>query len=293
MGSNFASLGHSSVDAPAPADPVHLIHSTATPGPSRRYADSDGGEHDGPWMNPADLVPGAPASTPAPVADVNAGGMKYAHDVTGGGGGGVGISMVMKGPPVHASPSTRPVVLVVDDEAIVRRIMVRLLHAMGVEAVCAKHGGEALAACHVDVDVTVVHDTDSPSPPMLRTPFDAVFMDINMPLVDGYAATATLRKAGAVARERDAEPTGGAAASPSASLHRLPIVAMTANVLAGDRERALRLGMDDYLAKPVTLPALRRCLHAAGVAIAPPSGNTTTPPLPQGVGVSAVGDSSP
>jgi signal transduction histidine kinase/CheY-like chemotaxis protein len=75
--------------------------------------------------------------------------------------------------------------------------------------------------------------------------FDLVFMDCQMPVLDGYAATRRWR-------EREASMPG---------TQRLPIVAMTANAMAGDRQRCLDAGMDDYLAKPVSREQLEGCLH--------------------------------
>ena len=71
-------------------------------------------------------------------------------------------------------------------------------------------------------------------------PYDIIFMDCQMPELDGYAATRTIRQ-----REGS---------------QRTPIVAMTANVMAGDKERCLASGMDDYIAKPISLHALTEAL---------------------------------
>ena len=62
-------------------------------------------------------------------------------------------------------------------------------------------------------------------------PFDAVLMDLQMPVMDGFAATTMIRQ--------------------QLGLPRLPIVAMTANALVGERENCLKIGMDEYLSKPV------------------------------------------
>jgi CheY-like chemotaxis protein len=86
-----------------------------------------------------------------------------------------------------------------------------------------------------------------------RRPFDLVLMDCQMPVMDGYEATRAIRRR---------EKSGQVAASPSGRPRpRLPIVAMTANAMKGDRERCLAAGMDDYLSKPFRPAQLYRCLE--------------------------------
>ena len=80
--------------------------------------------------------------------------------------------------------------------------------------------------------------------------FDVVLMDLNMPHCDGLEATAVIR-----ARERE---TG----------RRLPIIALTANALKGDRERCLDAGMDGYVSKPLQRQQLTEAIDAALAACA-------------------------
>jgi CheY-like chemotaxis protein len=78
--------------------------------------------------------------------------------------------------------------------------------------------------------------------------FDVVFMDVQMPSMSGFDATAAIR---------DAERGTGA---------RVPIVAMTAHAMAGDRERCLTAGMDDYVTKPVSLASIEAALQRISAA---------------------------
>ncbi len=103
-----------------------------------------------------------------------------------------------------------------------------------------------------------------------RTAFDIVLMDVQMPEMDGFTATARIREL-----ERTAGP--GAA--------RLPIIAMTAHAMAGDRERCLAAGMDGYVSKPIDRNELFAAIEKyapAGAAPAAGSGDTGHDRIPAG-----------
>src|SRR5262249_13229871 len=105
-------------------------------------------------------------------------------------------------------------VLLAEDNAINQRLTVRLLEKRGHTVTVVQDGAEALAA-------------------MRRQTFDVVLMDIQMPYMDGLETTQAIR-----AREQD-------------TTTRVPIVAMTAHAMQGDRERCLAAGMDGYVTKPL------------------------------------------
>ncbi|MDT9591428.1 ATP-binding protein [Nocardioides zeae] len=133
--------------------------------------------------------------------------------------------------PEPAPPATRRV-LVVDDDEINRIVAIGILAKLGYAADEAADGTRALEA-------------------MADGAYDAVLLDCQMPGRDGYEVATTRR------REEQEQ-----------ALPHLPIVAMTANVLVGERERCLAAGMDDYVSKPVTPAsigeALRRTMSATG-----------------------------
>ena len=83
--------------------------------------------------------------------------------------------------------------------------------------------------------------------------FDLVLMDLQMPEMDGLEATAAIRQA------------------EEGTQRRLPIVALTANALDGDRERCLKAGMDGYVTKPVRAPALFQAM-ADALGLTAPNG---------------------
>ena len=113
-------------------------------------------------------------------------------------------------------------VLVVEDNPVNQQVAAALLRRLGCQTVLAANGLEALRRLD-------------------ESRFDLVLMDIHMPEMDGVSATAAIRARGG-------------------DFARLPIVAMTANAMPGDRERFLAAGMDDYLAKPVQVSTLRSML---------------------------------
>jgi CheY-like chemotaxis protein/HPt (histidine-containing phosphotransfer) domain-containing protein len=120
--------------------------------------------------------------------------------------------------------------------------------------------------------VDVVQDGAKAVDAVDKASYAAVLMDVQMPEMDGYEATAEIR--------RRQEGSG----------HRTPIIAMTANAMRGDREKALGAGMDDYLPKPVKLQQLQETLErwteqpAALPDAARVSEGTSSPsPEPQGI----------
>ena len=125
--------------------------------------------------------------------------------------------------PERAKVRFRGRVLVAEDNPVNQKLATRLLQQLGLEVEVANHGIEAVARA-------------------LATRYDAIFMDCQMPEMDGFDATRELRRR---------EPAG----------RRTPIVAMTANVMDGDRESCLEAGMDDHVAKPITRQALVTALE--------------------------------
>jgi len=121
---------------------------------------------------------------------------------------------------VERDPHRRPKVLVVDDDFAHQKLM-------------------KLISDHLAIDVHLA-TTSNDALNMLRTEsFDIILMDWRMPVTDGLKCTLQIREL------------------QEAQGHRVPIIAVTAHALTGDRERCLDAGMDDYLSKPFTLDQLQ------------------------------------
>lgn len=116
-------------------------------------------------------------------------------------------------------------ILVVEDNPVNQKVALYMLHKLGLRADIAADGVEAVEAVQ-------------------RIPYDIILMDCQMPEMDGFEATARIRR---LEEETGREP-------------RSRILAMTANAMAGDRERCLVIGMDDYLEKPLRMETLRTVL---------------------------------
>ncbi|MEK6641505.1 MAG: response regulator [Nitrospirota bacterium] len=115
-------------------------------------------------------------------------------------------------------------VLLVEDNPVNREVAIGLLELLGCHVDSAKDGRQAL-----EVSAT--------------SAYDIIFMDCQMPIMDGFTATARIRE-----RERQTQAA------------RTPIIALTANAMAGDRDHCLAAGMDDYLSKPFSQDQMKEML---------------------------------
>jgi CheY-like chemotaxis protein len=148
------------------------------------------------------------------------------------------------GPTIGPRPAQVPTlrILLAEDGLVNQRVAVGFLEMRGHRVVVARNGTEALAA-------------------LAQQPFDVVLMDVHMPGMDGIEATAAIR---------EKEKTTG---------QHLPIIAMTASAMKGDRERCLAAGMDGYVSKPFNAKELFHAVEAT-IALAPSSPPTKAPWLP-------------
>lgn len=113
-------------------------------------------------------------------------------------------------------------ILLVDDDELTRFVSQELLASLGMQTSLAKSGAEALEKLQEQY-------------------FDLVFMDVSMPVMDGYETTRLLRA--------------------QTQFKSLPIIALTAHAFVNERTRCLQVGMDDYLVKPFTLLELKKIIY--------------------------------
>jgi signal transduction histidine kinase/CheY-like chemotaxis protein len=143
-------------------------------------------------------------------------------------------------PPAQAKPQAQAKgdvlarVLVAEDNEVNQQVVVAVLESMGCEVDAVWNGQEAIDKLE-------------------QSSYDLVFMDCQMPTMDGFAATRAIR-----AREADAAQAAG-----GAPVRRLPIVALTAHARFSDRQDCLAAGMDDHLTKPFTKADLRGAIDRA------------------------------
>lgn len=124
--------------------------------------------------------------------------------------------------PADSAPN-RPRVLIAEDNPINQRVAVIILSKLGYHTDVADEGAEALQM-------------------LQKQPYDLILMDCQMPVMDGFEATKAIR------------------ALPS-EVSQIPIIAVTANALPGQREKCLATGMNDYLSKPIQTDLLASTLR--------------------------------
>jgi len=122
---------------------------------------------------------------------------------------------------VRGGPHLR--ILAAEDNLINRQVAVAFLHKLGHQVTLAVNGAEALAKWRAGA-------------------FDLIFMDVQMPEMDGFEVTRQIRQ------------------EEKASGSHIPIIAMTAHAMTGDRERCLESGMDDYISKPISVGSVERAV---------------------------------
>jgi signal transduction histidine kinase/CheY-like chemotaxis protein/HPt (histidine-containing phosphotransfer) domain-containing protein len=135
-----------------------------------------------------------------------------------------------------AEIESAPRILVVEDNLINQKLTVRMLEKLGYPSDVVGNGQEALEA-------------------IARRSYAAVLMDCQMPVIDGFEATLLIRE--------HEQARGPSIPHSTLNIHHprhIPIVALTANAMSGDRERCLATGMDDYLTKPVRKEDLKAVL---------------------------------
>ncbi|MEQ1655866.1 MAG: PAS domain S-box protein [Nitrospira sp.] len=155
-----------------------------------------------------------------------------------------GAELVTRHTLAEATRAVGMKILLAEDNVINQKVAVRMFERLGHRVDVVANGLEAVEA-------------------LSRIAYDMVFMDCQMPEMDGFEATRAIRETERLDKARATHELPGAdphraaeLESPSPLVRHVPIVAMTANVMQGDRERCLQAGMDDYVSKPITSDSL-------------------------------------
>jgi PAS domain S-box-containing protein len=137
----------------------------------------------------------------------------------------------------RALPANPLRILIAEDNPVNQLVVLEQLKSLGFEATAVSNGIEALAALEAPGSLDSTRSPGSPE----EAPYDLVLMDCQMPELDGYETTRRMRQR-------------------SGDRWRVPVIALTAHAMKGDREKCLAAGMNDYIAKPFRVEALRQVL---------------------------------
>ncbi len=163
-----------------------------------------------------------------------------------------GLAAQGKAPGTSASrvtslPRTRPLrILLAEDNLVNQKLAIGVLKKLGHEVAVASTGREAVSHCQTNE-------------------FDVVLMDVQMPEMDGLEASKIIR------------------AEESGTNRRIPIIAVTAHAMKGDRERCLEVGMDDYISKPIRIKEIAAKLAAIFGGTAPEDANKSVSTRDEGM----------
>ncbi|MGB0910155.1 MAG: response regulator, partial [Nitrospirales bacterium] len=137
---------------------------------------------------------------------------------------------------------TRGHLLLAEDNLVNQKVAIKMLHKLGYRVDVVMNGREAADA-------------------VTRLAYDVILMDCQMPEMDGIQATREIRTWEQVeAKNKKLEETQHTSRTLSLTPHRIPIIALTANAMSGDRERCIDAGMDDFMPKPISLELLEKTL---------------------------------